>query len=70
MEQVIYVEYIFLSDKLPSLLYMPDIILNGMDISVQDKYVSPCKTLETSHDGLMVLKHIWKNADISYCCFT
>lgn len=70
LDLVIDVYFLVLKEKAPTLLSMPDIIMNGLDFSVQGQHVSHGKLCHKLTCENNFLVHRWTEGDVSFSCYT
>lgn len=70
LDLVINVDFMMLKENVPTLISVPDIILNGLDISVQRRHVSLGKRTQQLSMEKYFLVHRWTKDCAIYSCYT
>lgn len=67
---VMDVDFLIIVEYIPSLLSLRDMYKNGMDLSIQGRYISLCTRRQQLHFENFFLVHRWTSKDIPYVLYT
>lgn len=63
---IIYVDFLLISEDVPSLLSMKGLVENGLDISIHDNYVSLWRWKKRLKMSNYFLIHEWRPTDVPF----